>query len=359
MPMNYVSSCEKLVKLCTNLFVKHGLTEEDAQIVSRSLVSADMRGVRSHGLVRVELYLNQIKSGVMDPRAEVSVIKETETTALLDGNHGLGAVISERAVAMTRKKANAFSTGFVTVRRSNHFGAAGYWAIEIAGNDMIGFATTNAQPVLAAPNGKNVLIGNNPFSIAVPAGKYSTMCLDISCGVMAMGKIFEHRRLNKPFPEGSWLDKNGNPTTDPYVNNVTEFIGLPFGMHKGFGIAVMVEAITSILAGGLVAAEVPDAYDLNKKNAVTHSFFAMRIDAFRELSEYIAKIEEFIDYLHAAPTCDGTDHIFYPNEIEINNYNKALKEGIVIPSDIKDYLVHAASEIGLEVDSSIFTPVIN
>ncbi len=356
MSVEYIAESDKLTEFCKELLIQYGMSSSDALVLAQSLVTADMRGVKSHGVIRIQLYLDQIRTGSINVNARLCLLKETATTAVLDGDNGSGQVISQKAVALARDKAQKSGLSFVTVRRSNHFGAAGYWSQLLAGEDMIGFAATNTQPVLAAPAGKTAILGNNPFSVAIPSGKHAGFCLDIANGIMALGKIMEYQQLKKPFPENCWLDSQGNPTTDSMANYWSKFIGLPFGLHKGFGLAVIIEAITSLLADGAVAAAIPDAYEVEKKNEVTHSFVAINIQNFSELEAYKQRVDQFIDYLHQCPVREPGERIYYPGEIEQVSYIRSAEKGVRVAQATRDYLIEKAAAKGLD-GSQVFLPL--
>lgn len=358
--MNQQFLCDpnELKKFCTNLFIGYGFNKKHASSMSDCLITTDMRGIRSHGIVRVEMYLTQLKKGAIRVDGVPKVVKETHTTAVIDGDKAAGAPVCDMAIKISREKAGQNGIGIVTVKSSNHFGPAGHWSVKLAGEDMIGFATSNTIPLLAAPVSKKAIIGNNPFSLAVPTGKGNHMSVDISNGVMAFGKIHEYRRLHKHFPENCWLDEKGNPTTDPFATDFLKFISLPFGMHKGFCLAVMVEAITSMLSGGPVAAEIsPPGSDVDANNSTSHTFMAIKLDGFCDPVEYKNRVDRFIDYIHNVKTRNKNDRVLYPGELENDFYAKALKEGIVIPENIKDFLASAANKISMNVDSSLFRKI--
>ncbi|WP_209125671.1 Ldh family oxidoreductase [Alkalihalobacillus sp. BA299] len=355
MSRKYVISLERLNRFCTDLFKGYGVTNEDAKIFAEALVKTEARGVKSHGVVRIKNYIDRIVSGTLDVTKDITILKETPTTALIDGNNGIGIVISKKAVEIARKKAEENGIGFVSVRRSNHFGAAGIWGLELSGDDMIGICATNSEPIVSAPTGKTRALGSNPFSITAPAKKYPHVSLDISNGVMALGKIYEYKRLGKPFPEGSWLDTNGNPTTDPNINPIPEFIMRPFGMHKGFGLTVMMEILTAILAGGEFGPQVSSVYrDIDKPNPISHFFIAIRIDYFRELNDFKATMDELIDYLHELPVQSGNSKVLYPGEKGAAVSEKKLKTGIILGEDVVNELLNMATDKGMDISNSPF-----
>lgn len=354
MSKEYICEGPRLTAFCADLFHGFGFREEDSYAIADQLVDTDMRGMRSHGVVRVEMYLTHARKGAIDPKAMPTILKETPTTAVIDGNKAAAAPACEIAVKLAREKARQCGFGMVVVRNSNHFGAAGHWALKMCQDDMIGFVAANTPPLMAAPTSKTAVIGNNPFCVVVPA-EGESMCLDISNGVMAFGKIHEYRRLNKPFPENAWLDENGRPTTDPFANDFLKFISLPIAMHKGFGLAVMVEAVTSMLAGGAVAAEcAPPGADLEANNPTSFCFLAIDIENFCPPEEYRTTVSNFIQYLHSVETREGAGPIFYPGEIENTALKKSIADGVAIPDTVKDFLVSKAQEIGLEVPKGLF-----
>ena len=352
---SYKSLPDELKNFCSDLFKAYGFSTDHAKAIADCLVETDMRGIRSHGTVRVELYLTQLKMGAIRAGGVPKIVKESKTSAVIDGDMAAAAPVCELAVGVVRKKAEEYGMGMVTVRASNHFGPAGYWSNKLAGGDMIGFAASNGPPLVAAPASRLAVIGNNPFSIAVPGEDGLNMCMDISAGVMAFGKIHEHRRLNKPFPSESWLDDKGEPTTDPFATDFLKFISLPFGSHKGFCLAVMIEAVTSMLSGGPVAAEfAPPGVSLDEKNPTSHTFMAIKLDNFLEPEEYRETVKRFKAYLAGVPKRNEGDPVLYPGELENIAYAKSLREGIIVPKNVRDYLTGAAEKVSLPVPEHVF-----
>ena len=336
-----------LIKLSAQIFEACGMPEKDAQMLSESLVYADMRGVKSHGLVRIPSYVEQLEEGIFSPVTELEVVRDNGFSTVLDGHNGLGAVVSYKAVELTREKARNHGIAFTVVRGSNHYGAAGLWSYLISKDkDMIGFTATNAIPIVAAPGGTGRGIGSNPFSFAVPAGKYANMCLDISVGHMAQGKIWEYKRLNKPLPDGAWMGPDGELVTDPSRFDIDEYIMMPFGDHKGFGLGVIMEMLTSALAGG----EFHRRYGgLTKEMPKTsHCFMAMRLDAFVEPEDYRRNVDEYIEYLHSLSVKEGSAPVKYPGELEAVCQDDSRKNGVPVPEKVMEDMRRTAEKKGLE-----------
>jgi len=329
----------------------HGLSEGDADQVAECLVNADLRNVISHGVVRMGNYVDRLKGGGAKAKPDITIVSETPTTAILDGDDCLGSVVSNRAVAMAREKAAASGMGFVTVRRSNHFGMAAFWSIKLAGNDMIGYSGSNVEPIVCVTGGKSGGIGNNPFSYAFPTKNHSVVCFDAACSVMAGGKKFEYQRLGKQLPEGAFCTKDGKPTTDPFHADLM----LPFGGHKGYGLAVVVEMFSSILSGGNFGSAMGSQYHkLNSPAHSAHYFMAIKIDAFRPLEDFHKSADAFVDYLHNLPRADGVSRIYVPGELENESKAQKEKDGLRIQDLVLDDLIKLGKEVGLNEARSAF-----
>ncbi|MDR2302174.1 MAG: Ldh family oxidoreductase [Deltaproteobacteria bacterium] len=353
--IRYRVDVSKLIPFAAKVLTKYGEDPEYASITANALAEADICGVRSHGFVRFGQYITKIKKGSLAIKNPIEVAHETETTALVNGNNGMGFVISQKAVELARAKAAKSDIAFVSVYNANHFGAAGIWGSRLAGQDMIGFAGSNAERIVSAPGGLGRAIGSNPFSLAAPAGKYGNLCLDISAGAMAQGKIWEYRRLNKPFPPQCWLRPDGVETTDPFSADFAEFIMFPFGAHKGFGLAVMMECLSALLAGGPLNKEVPSlARDMDKPQLLSQFYCAIRIEAFRPLADFIKGAETIIEYIHELPVREGFPPVMYPGEPEFLSRKKALEEGLLIPETVAKEVLGLAEAVDILDGQEVF-----
>ena len=350
MEENFLIHHDDLIDMGTAIFNGFGMPREDAEIMSRSLVVADMQGIKSHGMVRIPFYEDRFKAGKINLKTELTVEKETHFSLVLNGHNGVGAVVSKKAVDLTRKKAEENGIAYAVVKESNHFGTAGYWSEMLAGEDMIGFAASNAFATVCPPAGVGRGVGSNPFSVAIPAKRHPRMCLDISNGVMAQGKIYEYARLNKPLPENAWIGPDGEMTTDPRKFDVLEYIMMPFGGHKGFGIAVIMEMLTAPLAGVTFTSNVRQFLADN-----THAFFAMRIDAFTDMDKYKEVVDGYIDYLHSLPVRPGAGRHYYPGEIEAEHEMKSKKEGVLISKKVVENMIEAAKTFNYDISALRYT----
>ena len=352
MVKNYRMDYLKLVDFVKEIFIKHGVNEENSLIISESLVDADLRNVISHGVMRACNYIDRITHGGTTPNPDIKIIHETPTTALLDGDNGLGSIVSEFAVKLAREKAEKNGISFITVRGSSHYGAAARWAIKLSGDDMIGMTGSNTEPLICITGGKSKGIGNNPFSCAFPTGSYGHICYDVACSVMAGGKMLaEYKLPGKNLPLGCFLDIEGNPTTDP--NQAA--LMMPFGGHKGYGLAVVGEMFSSILSGGNFGYGIGSQYDsLDKPSHISHYYMALKIDTLRNLQDYKNDADKFVKYLHELPKSDDTKNIYFPGELERISKEDKIKNGVIVQSMVIEDLISIGKKAGLTEDSWSF-----
>ncbi len=347
---NYAVDAKQLQKFEQQIFEKAGVKPEDAAVIAELLVHADLRNVRSHGVIRTVPYLEKIEQGGASLKSTYPVVRETANTAVIDAEGGLGAIAGEKAVRLAREKAKNSLLSMVVVKNGNHFGMAGHWALKLAGDDMIGFACSTTDLTMGPPNAKAPFMGNNPFAFAVKAGeKYPEFCVDMATSLVAMGKCKDLAKRGKPIPSGWMLDKEGNDTT-----NVADcYMMTTMAGHKGFGIALIVELFATLLSGGVLSPDInnqdlPDVPELSSQ-----AFGCVNISAFRDLKEFQKSAEEYIARLHALPMREGAGAAMYPGEIEYGNKQKNRKEGVVLPETLTDDLKKLAERLG--VDASFLT----
>lgn len=341
---NYRVSVEELKAFTKTVFEKAGLAPEQARSVADLLIHADVRGVSSHGVLRVKPYIDKIRGGGASVDSGYPVISETKNTAVIDAQSGLGAVAGEKAVKIAREKAKENLISIISVKNSNHFGMAGHWAMKLAGEDYIGFACSNTDPSMAPPGVTIPFIGNNPFSFAFAAGKkYPEVCVDMATSAAAFGKAKAYALAGNPIPEGWLLDKAGNPTT-----KLEEYgMLVPMAQHKGFGIAFIVELFATLLSGGVLSPDVNDQDLPDTPELSSQSFGCINISAFRNIDLFHDDAEKYIDMLKALPVREGADSAKYPGEIEYTNKVKNLKEGICLPEALVSQLKDTGKELGV------------
>ncbi|MEJ5313977.1 MAG: Ldh family oxidoreductase [Anaerolinea sp.] len=344
---------EDLRDYIIRFFLKHNVPLEDAQIVADVLLAADLRGVDSHGVIRLDSYYgSRLRKGLIDPHPQLKVLTETPSTLALDGGTGLGHVVGYKAMQMCIEKARQVGVGMVTVRNSNHYGIAGYYAMMALEHDMIGISFTNSQPLVAPTYGKTRFLGTNPIAVAVPAGKERPYVLDMATSIVPIGRITVYQKAGKRIPEGWGIDKNGNVTTDPgEVLNGGAL--LPLGGtdlmrgYKGYGLALWVDIFAGVLAG---AATGPEVGKSDRPANVGHYFAAIRVDAFRPPEEFKAEMDALIQGLKNAPKAEGQERIYIHGEKEFELAEKYQKEGIPLMREVVDTLISAGKEVGVPFD---------
>lgn len=334
---------QKLRELVQKIFVGNGLTEADAEIMANVLVETNLSGRASHGVLRVVAYLDRLNKGGAKRQPNIHAIHETPISAVIDGDNGLGMLVAYKAAEITRKKAEESGFACVVVKNSNHFGANANWNEMIGRDDMITFSCCNTSPLMAPPGGKEAALGTNPLCIYVPSASHGPLCMDIATSMVAQGKLFDYRLKHLPIPDGWAVDKDGKNTNDA---NAAEFL-VPFGAHKGYGFAVMVDVMSALLAGGQFGKDVNNMYDdIEKPNYVSHCFMAMKIDHFRDPEEFRKDVDRYIDYLHSTPAAEG-QRVYVPGEIEQINKEKCLAEGLQLPEDLVKQLIGFGKDVGI------------
>lgn len=342
---NYAVQAPQLQDYIQRVFQAAGLGAADASAVAELLVHADLRNVRSHGVLRAVPYVEKIRQGGASRTSGYPVVHETANTAVIDAQGGLGALVGEKAVAIAREKAKTNLVSMVVVRNSNHFGMGGHWALKLAGDDMIGMACSTTDLTMGPPFCREPFMGNNPFSFAFKASdKYPEVCVDMATSEVAMGKAKDLAKRGKPIPSGWMLDRDGNDTTD--ISKC--YMMTPMAGHKGFGVAFVVELFATLLSGGVLSPDInnqdlPDVPELSSQ-----CFACFNISAFRKLEEFHAAAEEYIDRLHALPMRDGMGTAKYPGEIEYLNKQKNTVEGVVLPETLVDDLIRLGASAGLD-----------
>jgi LDH2 family malate/lactate/ureidoglycolate dehydrogenase len=338
-----------LIDFSVKALKQYGVTKSDALITGKVLAAADAFGIHSHGTKNLRIYIEKIKVGALDPKAQPKIIKEGLAFAIIDAKDAMGMVASytgmEKAIDIAKKS----GIGFVTVKNSCHFGAAGYYANMAAKQGMIGIAMSNTDPNMAVPGGKGMIIGNNPFAYAIPSGKYNLIFLDIAMSTTALLKVVQAKIDKKSIPDTWLVDDEGIPTTDPQYYGKGGALQ-PMGAHKGYGLSLLVDAITGLLSGGKITKDIPSwCFDLSTKNRVSHAFLAINISAMQPVVAFENRADEFMDYIQDSPKAKGKDKIFIPGEMELDRKEKADKEGIPMPEDVVESLEILAKSTGLKI----------
>jgi LDH2 family malate/lactate/ureidoglycolate dehydrogenase len=325
-----------------------GVPAVDAELWADTLVRSDLRGHASHGIFRLPWYVRRLQRGVMQPLTRLETLRDTAAVMRLDAHDGVGQVAANAAMELAIERARTFGIAAVSVRRSNHFGAAMYFTLKAAQVGLIGMITTNASPALAPWGGRQALIGNNPWSIAAPAGRHAPLIpliLDIANTMVARGKIYTARQEGRSIPVGWAIDQSGSPTTDPAA--ALAGLILPIGGHKGYAISFMMDVLSGILSGSEFASGVAGPYQAERESGYGHLVIVLNIEAFIGLDEFTSRVEQLIDEVKASPLAPGTDEIFYPGEPEARAEAANLRDGLVLPEATVAELVTLADELGI------------
>jgi LDH2 family malate/lactate/ureidoglycolate dehydrogenase len=336
---------EKLSAFCAACFEKAGLSPAAAQLTAHNLVFANLRGVDSHGVIRLKIYIERLRAGGFKANAEPQVVSEHDSAAVIDAGHGVGQIAATMAIKVAISKAEKSGMAVVTVKNSNHFGASAFYATQAVEHGMIGFAATNAGPTMAPTGGREGRLGNNAVAIAVPAGRFPPVILDMATGAVAWGKIFVAQQEKRSIPTTWALDKNGVPTDDP---NAAAHQGLiqPFGGYKGYGLSLLLDILTGVLSGGGFSKQVRTLYQqVDTPAEIAHTCGALRISAFMPLAEFQQRMEEIIEQMHSCPTAPGVERIFVPGEIEHETQLHRRAEGIPLNHELEKELDGLATEL--------------
>lgn len=352
-------SHEKLIDFCRAVFLKIGCTEDHAETAADVLVTADLRGVDSHGVARLSGYVRLWEIGRINAKPKIVVKHETPSTALVDGDKGLGLVVAPHVMRMAIEKAKAVGTGWIAVNNSNHYGIAGYHAMLALEHDMIGLTMTNASPHVAPTFCIERLLGTNPIAVAIPAGSEMPFVADFATTPVAYGKIENQQRKEEPVPLGWVQDADGNPTTDAYATHKGGAM-MPLGGdrehggHKGYCLGAIVDVFSAVLSGANYGPWVPPfpAYLPVPENPVGegigHFFGAMRIDAFRTSVEFKHHMDNWIRRFKTAKPAKGNDRVYIPGEPEVETVEKRKAEGIPLLEAVVKDLSELGEKLNIE-----------
>ncbi len=355
-----IFSYQRLLSFTSQVFEKLGFTETDAITASRALVSADLRGVDSHGVARLNGYVRLWEAGRANAKPDIHVEHETPSTAVVNGDAGLGLVVAPFAMKVAIKKAHAVGTGWVSVHNSNHFGIAAHHALMAVEEDMIGIAMTNASPLVAPTFSVERLLGTNPICVAIPAGTEPPFVADLATTTAANGKLEILQRKNQHAPLGWIQDKDGFPSTNPHELKSGGAL-LPLGgdrehgSHKGYALGAIVDIFSAVLSGANYGPWVPPfpAYvpmpDEMPGKGIGHFFGAMRIDAFRKAEDFKFHMDKWIHRFRTARTVEGHEQVLIPGDPEREMEAERLERGIPLLHSVAEDLRFVGSKFNVEL----------
>jgi LDH2 family malate/lactate/ureidoglycolate dehydrogenase len=297
------------------LLLAHGLPAQDAATVASCLISADLRGVDTHGICRLPGYLDRVRRGLINAKPNLAPKRVTPVAAALDGQDAFGFVVGMVAINEAMAMAREFGIGIVSVRRSTHFGMAASYVMPALEAGFIAMVFSNASPAMPPWGGKDGLLGTNPFAAGAPSGREPPFLLDMSPAVAARGKIRRAERRGESIPLGYALDAQGKPTTDPKA--ALGGVVLPIGGYKGSGLSMLMDIFGGVISGAGFAGGVADQYKVyDRPQDVGHFFLAMRPNLFIPEEDYRARMDTLVERVRACPKAEGFDEILIPGEPE-------------------------------------------
>ena len=358
---NKYFSYKKLFDFTKAVFLQMGCSEEHADTATSTLLSADLRGIDSHGIARLIGYVRLWEVKRINATPNIKVIHETPSTAVIDGDSGLGLVVAPYAMKIAIEKAKNVGTGWVSVQNSNHFGIAGFHAMMALEHDMIGIAMTNASPLVAPTFSIDKMLGTNPIAVAAPAGKQPPFVADLATTTAANGKLEILQRKNMETPEGWVQDVDGNPSNDANILKKGGAL-LPLGgdrehgSHKGYALGAIVDIFSALLSGANYAPWVPPfpAYvpmpTQQPGKGIGHFLGAMRIDAFRPADDFKKDMDHWIEGFRNAKTIQGEEKVLVPGDPEREMELIRKKEGIPLLPVVQDDLKALGLKLGIKTE---------
>lgn len=336
----------KLAVLVRSLFRQAGLNEEHAGLVANNLCQAELRGVYSHGVSKVKPYVRSIENGTYNRYPAVSVIRESGSTVLVDGDFAPGAVSGTAAMRLCIGKAAESGFACAAVTRGRHFGMAAFYAMMALERGMIGIALCNSGKIMAPYGGTSRVLGTNPICIAVPSGKDFPFVFDAATSEAAFNKIIVAGLEGRDIPPGWALDKEGRPTTD--AKAALEGMVIPFGGYKGSGLAIMVHVLSGLLGHAFAGGLYDHAKDGNGDSGGVGFFFcALDVSTFQPLGDFTRQVDDFIDEVKTARRSDKDQEIYVPGEPEHLRRLRHLSHGIELGSAVYGELQETALRLGV------------
>ncbi|WP_160713553.1 Ldh family oxidoreductase [Chitinophaga solisilvae] len=355
--MEHIYSYHHLREFTREVFIHMGCSLEHAALASEVLVAADLRGIDSHGVARLSGYVRLWEAGRINAKPDIRIVHETPSTAVVDGDGGLGLVVAPYAMEVAMQKAASVGTGWVSVKHSNHFGIAGYHAMKALEQDMIGMAMTNASPLVAPTFAKERMLGTNPIAVAIPAKEQPPFVADFATTTAANGKLEILQRKNEEAPYGWIQDKEGNSSTNPHELRSGGAL-LPLGgdrehgSHKGYCLGAIVDIFSAVLSGANYGPWAPPFVSFLPLapdpvgEGLGHFFGAMRVDAFRPADEFKSHMDTWISRFRAAVPVEGKQ-VLIPGDPEREMQHHRLENGIPVLEPVIRDMKEVAAKFNL------------
>jgi LDH2 family malate/lactate/ureidoglycolate dehydrogenase len=343
--MTILATAAQLTLFGKLILQHHEVPEADAHLLADSLVAAELWGHSSHGMLRLPWYVERLRSGAMQAVTESVLVQDNGAVVVIDGQDGIGQVLTMQAVHLGVERAKRFGVSAVGVRNSNHFGTAAYFTRESAKQGCVAFLSTNASPAMAPWGGRAKAIGTNPWSLAAPAGRHGVAVMDIANTAVARGKIYLAAERGEDIPPTWAADEQGVPTTN--AKEAIHGLILPMAGHKGYVISFMMDVLAGVLTGSQFGSNIAGPYQADRKSGCGHMLLTINVDALMSQTDFARRMEELIDEIKDVPTAAGVSDIFFPGELEDRNTAKHLKTGISVADNTWDSLRKLSAETGV------------
>ena len=332
---------------CVEVLKRLDLPADEAGIVADCLVEAELRGVHSHGVIRFPVYVRRLQAGVFNAHPDIRVTRETRTTAVMDGDNGMGQLVSLRAMELAIDKAKDGDCVWVAVHNSNHNGTEAYFTQMALEHDMIGFCFSVGGINHVAPwGGAEAMLGNNPFAIAIPAGEQLPVVLDMACSVAARGRVNVAAARGESIPEGWCTDAQGRPTTDPH-EALKGFV-LPIAGPKGYALTTVIGMLSTMLSGAAFGTDVTHLYDdFKRPQNIGHLIGVLPVASFSDVAEFKRRVDKGIREIKNVKKAPGVSEIFLPGEREYRTLIECRKSGIPVAVGTVGELQELSKEFGV------------
>ena len=340
-------SPDALVSAVAGLFKGVGVSARAARTVAGALVESDMRGMPSHGVMLVPMYLDRLRAGSVTRSEEAEVVAQHGAVTVLDARHALGQLTGDQGMRLAIARSREFGVGVTVTRHAFHFGGAYRYALAAARAGCIGIAATNTRPLMPAPGGAEAVVGNNPVAVAVPAAEGAEpIVLDIALSEAALGKIRLAAQEGWEIPSNWATDAKGRATTDP--ETAIAGLLLPIGLHKGYGLALIVDVLTGVLSGGGFGRRVKGLYaDVVAPNDAAHLFVALDVAAFGSVEAFHERAAALAAEVTGATRAPGVDRLYLPGQRAAERYADAARRGVPVEHSTLEALRAAARGAGL------------
>ena len=330
------------------IFAAAGVPSRSASTVAEALVDADSRGIPSHGVMLVPMYIDRIRQGSVSTREEAEVVLDAGAIAVLDAHHMLGQLSGDQAMELAVSKARSHGLGAVTVRRAFHFGGAFRYVQAAARAGCVGVAAANTRPLMPAPGGASPVVGNNPLAFGIPNGDEEPVVLDMALSEAALGKIRLAASEGQEIPDTWATDPDGQPTTDPEA--AIAGMLLPIGGPKGYGLALVVDVLTGVLSGGGFGAGVKGMYaDTSVPNDCSHFFLALHVESFGDLQGFTDRLRELASQITESSRAPGTERLFLPGESGAERFAASAEQGVHLDGSTLENLRETADLVGADL----------